>query len=342
MTRDELKQYFQEGDIVFFRDTDDNPGYHYSYAARALNYFQSWFESGDSTVIHVGLIHSFSNETPRPGHTDMLIIDSMPPNGDDPGGVAIRPLVRNYSIEIFRLKNGISHVDSTLLAKTALEIAEKFKSIGYSLAHCKETLTHRSLRENADINEFYTLDLRDRHLFNAQTKEIIPNTLTDGMNCSEFIITCYQLAYLTLSQAGAVKEILPEFIRLHAHSSPARFHEFLIQSGYYERIGIEPTHALRFSGTPRIEDSLALVPYSPPTPTPVNTSTQSWSAWIWSYAWNVVNLLPTLWQSSSTPVPVAIEMKSHVEHMVQLSKGGASASTNPDLETHQSNFTPLS
>jgi hypothetical protein len=334
MTKDQLKEIFNPGDIIFFRDVPENPGYHYSYAARALNYFQSWFEVGDSSVIHVGLAHSFNDEPAKPGDTDLLIIDAMPPTGNDKGGVDLRPLVRKYAIEVFRLK------DNPVLAKTALDIAMQFRTTDYSLRHCGETLTHKHVRGNAELNEFYTQHLVRMHLFNAQTKTIEPDTLTGGMNCSEFVITCYQLAYLKLGSFSAVDEVFPEFIRLHAHTSPAQLHDFISSSEFYTKLDDASTRALKHSGTPRPEDTLAIVPYTSP-PIPAQANQASWGEWLWSYAWGAWNMLPALRQPAAAPQPEAIEMRTavintllHQGHFIGANSSTSCSAIMPKRATH--------
>lgn len=322
--RDWLTQ-FQPGDIVVFFDRDDNPHFQYSLAARFLRGIQSFSEEGDHTVVHVGLIHSPSPATTKPGETDMLIIDSMPGSKED-GGVAIRPLVRNYAIKVYRIKSNIPGVDAALLAKTALSIAEKFIGMSYSYGHCKDTLLYSVNREKAELNEQYTKWLWERHTVDFKKDDPLePDTIDDGVNCSEFVITCYQLAYLQLSQAAARNEILPEFIGLHAHTSPAKLHKFFLESGFYNEIGAEPTRALRYSGLPHPEDnSMAIIPYVPPPELPPQPPAQSWSSWLWSYvppapdlsyAWQLLRLFPTLAQNTEAS---PVELTTAVKHTLQF------------------------
>lgn len=324
MHKEFLEEHFKPGDIVVFRNID-NPPFHESLATKFLHFLQSVTEIGDPSAIHVGLIVGYNSNPAAPGDTEMLIIDSMPfpMNEKDTKGVAIRPLVRNYTIEVYRLNPSIKIESATSqqIAEKALEIANEFIGMGYSIAHCRETHTYRDNRSNTELTEFYSGWLQVQHLFDPTKKTIFPNRIDDGVNCSEFVITCYQLAALMLnSNVHAYQELQPEWIRLHAHSSPAKLHDFLKHSKFFDKIGDEPTRILRFSGQPHPEDqSMAIIPYVlpgqvPPTPEPL-----TWAQWFYSYlpalptlplpALPSLSLLNMLWNSVTTPAPVALEMQ---------------------------------
>lgn len=327
MTDEELSQYFQAGDIIFFFDDESNPPCNYSFTAQLLSGAQRWTEKrGNHRVIHVGLVHSVEAHDVMAGEAAMLIVDSMPGfervQGDM--GVKTRRLVRNYAIEIYRPNTKISGIDRLLLSQTALEIALELQGIGYSFQHCTETYTHAAYREEAELNEQYTTWLSERFLLDPNDRTIFPDKLKDGMNCAELVIICYQLAFLRLSNDHPLNETLPEWIRLHGHSSPARLHDFVASTGYYDRIGDDQTQALRYSGLPHPLDlSMAIIPWVDPATSSQQNTRMGWTEWLLSYlppipavpglssAWSALNIFPTFWRTSVTPMPPEpVELKN--------------------------------
>jgi hypothetical protein len=293
MTADELHKHFKAGDIVFFFDKN-NPDYLQSRTAQLLRWAQGFFEVGDNSTVHVGLILGLNPHPVQQGETPFLIIDSMPVpiNEKDKAGVNIRPLIRNYSIEIFRLKAGVSPVDSSKIANTAVKLAQQFIGMGYSFRRCQEVFTFRSQRENTELNEYYTRDFCKKHLFDPKNKTIEPDLISYGMNCSEAVITWYQLAVLMHSEASIAQEQLPSYVGIHAHASPAKLHHFMLNSGFYEKISIEATRTLRFSGRPDPRDhSMAIVEYIDPAI--LAAQPQTWTQWITS-ALPTFSITPTL------------------------------------------------
>jgi hypothetical protein len=293
MTADELQKHFKPGDIVFFFDKN-NPDYLQSRTAQFLRWAQGIFEVGDNSTVHVGLILGLNPQPAQEGETQKLIIDSMPiPIHDkDKRGINIRPLIRNYSIEVFRLKEGVSAIDSDKIADTATQIARQFIGMGYSFTRCHEVFTFRNQRENTELNEFYTKDLCKKHLFDRHNKTIEPDLISYGMNCSEAVITWYQLAVLMLSDSAAAKEELPSYVGIHAHTSPAKLHYFMLNSGFYDKLSPEATRILRFSGRPDPRDhSMAIVEYVDPAI--LAAQPQTWTQWIAS-ALPTFSITPTL------------------------------------------------
>lgn len=333
MTAQQLAETFKPGDIVFYFDKG-NAEYQYSRPARMLHYAQSWFERGDISTVHVGLIVGLNPDPPLRGDTPMLIIDSMPSacfEGDS-RGVNIRPLVRNYSIEVFRLKPGASDINSEVLAKTAVEIAKLFIGMDYSITTGIESWWHRHKRENKELNEFYTRYLIEAHLFDPSTKKLNPNIITHGMNCSESVITWYQLAILSLLDESACQEQLPDCVGLHAHSTPAKLHEFVAKSRYYKKIDAEPTRVLRFSGPPHPDDhSMAIIPYEPP---PITPPTMTWGEWLYSILPSFPSIPPltisTLWEMKAViqAEPEALELhRIDRSHAYKFSEEDSTART---------------
>jgi hypothetical protein len=314
MKNEMLETHFQVGDIVVFHDDDvDNPPFHYSRPGRLVRYAQSFYAHGDPTVIHVGLIHRVNPEKPKPGETDMLIIDALIGSGVD-----IRPLIRNYKISVFRLKPGIVGFDSAKIARTAHDVALKCKGMDYSKWNCWQVFQARLTREDSELNEQYPQWLSSRLLFDPNRKTIYPDTITDGMMCAELVITSYQMAWLLLADKEANTQIPPDWIHLHAHSRPANLFEFLKTSGFYDHIAPEPTRLLRYSGIPDPEDhSMAIVPYSPPAENPALPAPLSWTEWAYTVLASLplmpglpsLSLLTAIWSAPENPVALAMELQ---------------------------------
>jgi hypothetical protein len=313
-----LEAEFRPGDIVVFHDDDkDNPSYHYSRAGRLVRYAQSFYSNGDPTVIHVGLIHEVNRENPKPGETDMLIIDALIGTGVD-----IRPLIRNYKISVFRLKEGIPGFDSAEIARTARDVALQCKGMDYSKWRCWEVFQARSTREESILNEQYPQWLSNRLLFDPVRKTIYPDTIGDGMMCAELVITSYQMAWLKLADNHANTQIPPPWIRLHAHSRPANLFEFLSTSGFYERINPEAVRQLRYSGIPDPRDqSMTIMLYIPPSNTPPPPpAPMTWTEWVYTYLASLplmptlpsFSLLNAILQAPNNPVTLALEMQPRI------------------------------
>lgn len=317
-----VQQSFKRGDLVFFHNINTLPHLR-TLAGSFLTVAQAWSREGDASVVHVGFIDD-PNPSPKQGEAAMNYVHSMPGEG-----MKKEALVRNYHLSVFRLKPGaIAGFNSEQLAEKAVDYALQFQGVKYSFLHCAETLFSQATRENAELNEQYTQHLCERHLFNPTSKTILPTDQDEGLHCSEAVITCLQLAALAHSDASAAQETLPDFVKLHYHTSPVGLHNFVKNSPWFYEVEPELVHELRMSGVPHPYDyTQAIIPYSPPAP-------QSWGSWLWaqvpnmpsmSFAFSALNTVYGWFKK--TPAPT-----TEVRELVNFSGRGRSRETETQLE----------
>lgn len=245
------EKHFPSGSILaYYRDPHNAP-HHTTWFGALIAYAQSFFPDVDPNATHISLIHKVIPGEPQEGFTNLLLFDTLKDQY-----VAVRYVEHNYAYDIYTLRRDRPiHKSFTpdQLAEKAIEIAKQFLGMPYKRATLLEVIFRPK-----KPNESYVKDLCERFSISVEDGLLELDTINDGFICSEFVLACYQIAWIMLdarANHGVMPTELPDWLNIHYQSTPAEVAHWLSKNRQFELVPPDCTYELRCSGKPDPRDN---------------------------------------------------------------------------------------